>query len=65
MKTHKNLPAPISASELRRLSVRGSVDPRTIIKVAAGENARGLAGERARAVLVAAGYPLPARGTAA
>jgi hypothetical protein len=45
----------LSASILRRLAVRASVDPKTIKKVAAGEPVRGLAGERARSVLREAG----------
>lgn len=54
-----NLPVPIPAAELRRLSVRASVDPRTILAVAAGRKVRGLPGERARNALRLAGYPVP------
>ncbi len=50
---------PIPAYQLRRLAVRAAVDPRTILAVAAGRRVRGLAGERARAALAAAGYPVP------
>lgn len=54
-----DLPARLSAAQLRRYSVAASVDERTILKVAAGLPVRGMAGERARSVLERAGYPLP------
>ncbi len=56
-------PIPLSAGTLRRLAVRASCDPRTIRAVASGQPVRGLAYERARAALVAMGYPLPDDGS--
>jgi hypothetical protein len=47
--------AAIDASTLRRLAVQASCDPRTIAAVAQGRAVRGLAGERARAALIAEG----------
>jgi hypothetical protein len=43
------------ASILRRLSVAASVDPRTLLRVLTGRAVKGMAGERARAVLIDAG----------
>jgi hypothetical protein len=43
----------------RQLAVNASCDPRTIDKVARGERVRGLAYYRARAALIAAGFPVP------
>jgi hypothetical protein len=43
----------------RQLAVKASVCPKTIQKVAAGLPVRGLPGYRARAALVAAGFPVP------
>lgn len=44
---------------LRRLSVEASCDPRTIRAILAGRQVKGLAGERARAALVKAGFVVP------
>lgn len=52
----------IDSATLRRLAVSASCDPRTILAVASGRLVRGLAGERARAVLLAAGLLRPAGG---
>ncbi len=46
---------PIDVGFRRRFAVEASCDPRTIDKVLRGEPVRGLAGHRARAVLIAAG----------
>lgn len=46
----------LDLEELRRLAVKASCDPRTIAAVAAGDVVKGLAGERARAALIAAGH---------
>jgi len=46
---------PLGAATLRRLAVEAQVDPRTIDRVVKGLPVRGLAGERARKVLIAAG----------
>lgn len=51
----------LDASTVRRLSVQASCDPRTIRRCAAGEDIRGLAGERARAALKAEGFELPVK----
>jgi hypothetical protein len=59
MKHTKRLPVPLDAATLRELAVRASTDPRTILHVASGMPVRGLARHRARAALIAAGYPLP------
>lgn len=40
---------------LRRLAVKGDVDPRSLKKVLAGKRVRGMAGYRAKLVLVEAG----------
>jgi hypothetical protein len=53
--------ARLPAARLRELGVSGSVDPRTIARVYAGEDVRGLAGDRARDVLRAAGLLLEER----
>ncbi|UQA57479.1 hypothetical protein [Polyangium aurulentum] len=45
----------LDAATARRLAVEASTDPRTIQRVWCGDFVRGLAGERARAALVAAG----------
>jgi hypothetical protein len=50
---------PIDDATARQLAVRASVDPRTILKAAAGQPVRGLAGHRARAALRAAGFLPP------
>lgn len=49
----------LDAATLRRLAVRASTDPRTIAAVAEGRPVRGLAGERAKRVLIEIGYPFP------
>ena len=51
----------IDASEMRRLSVAASCDPRTIAAVLEGQPVRGLARVRAYAALVAAGYMEPVK----
>lgn len=43
------------AGTVRALAVQADVDPRTIMKELKGERTRGMAGRRARAVLVEAG----------
>jgi hypothetical protein len=45
----------LDAATLRRLAVRASCDPKTIQKLWRGGNVRGLAGQRAWAVLREAG----------
>lgn len=45
----------LSASEVRRLAVAASCDPRTVEKVLRGEPVRGMARTRALAALKAAG----------
>ena len=52
-------PIKLDTSTLRLLAVRASCDPRTILRVARGEVVRGMAGRRARAALIALGYPVP------
>lgn len=54
-----SMPIKLDSATLRRLAVRASCDPRTITAVASGREVRGMAGERARRVLVEAGYPFP------
>ena len=49
----------LDSATLRLLAVRASCDPRTVARVARGEPVRGMAGRRARAALVAMGYPVP------
>lgn len=46
----------IDAASARRLAVKAVCDPRTIMRVLQGMSVRGDAGNRARAVLVEAGY---------
>ncbi len=46
---------PLDESTLRRLAVDASCDPRTIKKVYEGQPVEGLAGERARAILIKEG----------
>lgn len=55
-----DLPAPLHYAEIRRYCVTAYVDETTILRVACGLPVRGMAGERARAVLMRAGYPVPA-----
>lgn len=52
----------IEASTLRRLAVEASCDPRTISRVAEGLEVRGLAGQRAKRVLIGAGFSVPGSG---
>lgn len=49
----------IDKATARALAVRASCDPRTIERTARGEQVRGMAGHRARAVLTEAGYLTP------
>lgn len=53
----------IDAATLRKLAVASESDPRSVRRVLAGEEVRGLAGHRVRRVLVEAGL-LPATATA-
>jgi hypothetical protein len=46
----------LDAATVRKLAVRASVDPRTIMKVFKGNAVKGDAGNRARAVLLADGF---------
>ena len=46
----------IDAGNARHLAVRAGVDPRTIYKLVRGEDVKGMAGNRAREVLIEAGY---------
>ncbi len=50
----------IDAATLRRVSVKASCDPRTVIAVLKGSTTSGLAYERAKAALEAAGFKVPA-----
>jgi len=52
-------PRTPDAATVRRLAVAADFDPRTILKELHGRRARGMAGHRARAVLVQEGL-LPA-----
>jgi hypothetical protein len=45
-------PRKLDASTARRLAVEASCDPRSLQRVLDGEEVRGLAGERAREVLI-------------
>lgn len=45
----------IDSNTLKRLAIDASVDPRTMQAVFEGRYVRGMAGERAKAALVAAG----------
>ena len=49
----------IDAANARRLAVKADCDTRTIAKVLRGEPVRGMSGQRARNVLVEAGYLTP------
>lgn len=49
----------IDAATLRRISVEAGCDPRTVLAVLKGQSTRGLAYERAKAALEAAGYQVP------
>lgn len=53
------MPRSLDYAKARELAVRAQVDPRTILAVFRGDTVRGMAGRRARRVLVDAGY-LPA-----
>ena len=46
----------ISTSRARRLAAEAEVDPRTLVKILEGKPVLGMAGDRARRVLIAAGY---------
>lgn len=46
----------ISTGKARSLAAKASVDPRTLDALLEGREVRGLAGERARQVLIEAGY---------
>jgi hypothetical protein len=48
-------PRTLDASTARKIAVEASCDPRTVQRAYRGEPVRGLAGERARAALVAHG----------
>ena len=50
---------PPDAAIIREIAVVAQVDPRTIRRVLAGASVRGMAGRRARAALVEAGYLRP------
>lgn len=50
----------IDAATLRRVSVEASCDPRTVLAVLKGESNSGLAYERAKTALLAAGFKVPA-----
>jgi hypothetical protein len=47
-----NKPRTLDAGTARKLAVEASCDPRTIVRVHRGEVVRGIAGERAREVLI-------------
>jgi len=49
----------IDTATLRRVSVDASCDPRTVSAVLEGRSTRGLAFERAKAALLAAGFRVP------
>jgi hypothetical protein len=49
----------LDEAKKRELAVKASVDPRTIEKALRGEPIRGMARERAVAVLLAAGVEVP------
>jgi hypothetical protein len=49
----------LDRASIRALAVRAGVDPRTIIRVIEGEPVRGMAGQRALAVLLEAGVLPP------
>ena len=51
----------LDAATIRELAVRADVDPRTISKVMDGQPARGMAGRRARAALIAGGFLEPSK----
>ncbi len=46
----------IDTANARRLAVKADVDPGSIVKMVRGGTVRGMSGERARRVLVEAGY---------
>lgn len=50
----------ICESTARELSVKAGCDPRTIVAVLEGKSTRGLAFDRAKAALIAAGFKVPA-----
>lgn len=52
----------LDKASIRALAVQASVDPRTIVAVIEGRPVRGMAGQRARAALIAAGVLPPSAG---
>lgn len=54
--------ATVDTAELRALSVLGDVDPRSIRRILDGKEVRGMAGRRARRVLIEAGLLDPKEG---
>ncbi len=48
----------IDSATARALAVEASTDPRSIVKAAAGEPVKGLAGQRAKIVLLKHGYEI-------
>lgn len=59
VKGHADL---IDAATLRKIAVEASCDPRTVLAVLLGDSTSGLAYQRAKSALVAAGFRVPARG---
>jgi hypothetical protein len=53
----------VDTMTMRRLAVEAMCDPRSIAAELAGRRVRGVVGERARAVLRAAGFPCVHRGS--
>ena len=51
-----NAPRTLDAGTARKLAVEASVDPRTILRAFRGEAVRGIAGDRARDVLIKHGF---------
>jgi hypothetical protein len=61
-KSPKSNASLISAAALRRVSVAASCDPRTVLAVLEGRSTSGLAFDRAKAALEAAGFQVPSNG---
>ena len=57
-----NTPSRLDAGTARKLAVEASCDPRTIVRVHRGEDVRGIAGQRAREVLIKHGLLSPTDG---